>query len=464
MKRFTLLCDLNTTSVFAIHAINLVREFDKLGVYTSIRATSGLDKATPDDIRARVVNGPQPEEWEIILHAPNLVPTNGKRTLYFSFAESEKLPEMAAHVLNKASCVVTPSELSAEIFGLHGVTVPIKTVPLELHDHAERLLKIIETLSTPKATKAVKGQKFDDTDAIVRFYRECKPAKRPRLEYVPGCLTNLVLGLGDTMMLTDLPKSASEAKKPYTCFSPSPHLKQLMAFNHFYRPPSLMDQRIMGNAPSIVHLHDVGNGHYLQRLQRAFALPVKDKPMGFLECGTRQTGVVFLHFEAGPHVEWQRKHIHPKARLLSRESKILLEEFIRENPKLRFNQVGFHDAKIKGAKYVRTEWTADLVRAIAQGEYFIGIMSGPLHIATALGLKCVVVVNFPPAEKIFLPTLRAIDQVEESWFYPQNVHLHQEGEGPQVKRFTCENLHRAFNGELYPYWSDKFLPLIHEKL
>jgi len=87
-----------------------------------------------------------------------------------------------------------------------------------------------------------------------------------------------------------------------------------------------------------------------------------------------------------------------------------------------------------------------------------------MHVAAALGIKSVVVINFPEPEKIYLPTLVSTGQVEEEWFYPQNVHLHQDGEGEQVKQATLQNFKRAFNGEIYPFWSDKYLPLIHEKL
>jgi hypothetical protein len=87
-----------------------------------------------------------------------------------------------------------------------------------------------------------------------------------------------------------------------------------------------------------------------------------------------------------------------------------------------------------------------------------------MHLAAALGLKIVGIINFPDPARIFLPVLKDINLVESSWLYPQSVLLHQDGEGELVARFSLLNLERAIAGELYPYWSDRYLPLIHERL
>jgi hypothetical protein len=47
-----------------------------------------------------------------------------------------------------------------------------------------------------------------------------------------------------------------------------------------------------------------------------------------------------------------------------------------------------------------------------------------------------------------------------NWLYPQNVHLHQNGENEVVKKLSVFNIKKAFNGEIYPFWSHKFLDLI----
>jgi len=91
-------------------------------------------------------------------------------------------------------------------------------------------------------------------------------------------------------------------------------------------------------------------------------------------------------------------------------------------------------------------------------------MSGPLHIAVALRLKVVTITNFPDPTDIYLPTLKDVDLIESEWFYPQSAILHQEGEGELVAEFSLQNLERAINGDIYPYWSERYLCLIEEQL
>jgi len=81
-----------------------------------------------------------------------------------------------------------------------------------------------------------------------------------------------------------------------------------------------------------------------------------------------------------------------------------------------------------------------------------------------LNIKLICITNFPPPELICLPTLKDIDQVESEWFYPQSVILHQDGDGTFVKQISAENLQRALDGDLYPYWSNRYLPLIEEQI
>jgi len=278
------------------------------------------------------------------------------------------------------------------------------------------------------------------------------------------CLSTVCMGLGDTVMMTDLPKAEVEQGKSIAVFSASPHFRPLMKFNPYWTEKE--DKGYMVNAPDLIRQHDCGNGHYLQRIRRAFGLKVEDIPRGFIaQKPEKIPNRVILHFEAGIHARWQRAFIHPQARTLYDESKKELEKFIAQNPHWQFVQVGQNKIPIVGAYDVETNSTEQLVNFIATATRYIGIMSGPMHVATALGLECAVVVNFPEPDKIFLPTLVANNQVEAEWMYPQNVHLHQDQSGGLTEKFNCYNLFRAFNHELYPFGNpQKYSALIHEKL
>lgn len=300
-----------------------------------------------------------------------------------------------------------------------------------------------------------------DVDLIFNHYRHVQRKKLRRFELPnPAVLSSVCQGLGDTVMLTDLPK-ASGGK--FQSFSPSEHFRPLMKFNKHWRETD--DKHLLINAPDLVRQYDCGNGHYIQRVRRAFGCPVDDKPKGHIGwSGKRHTSRVVMHFDPGKHALWQRKEIHPQARAIYPGTRIELERFVRDNRQYEFVEVGKKSLRLHGVKHIPTENTSELIEEIAKASWFIGIISGPMHVATALGLKCVVIINFPDPTMIFLPTLVVTGACEEEWFYPQNVHLHQEGDGPQVRKATCDNIKRAFDFKVFPYGSDAYLQLIHENL
>jgi hypothetical protein len=312
-------------------------------------------------------------------------------------------------------------------------------------------------------TISVRRPRVDEVE-ILAHYRD-RPARiRPRLPRPLDAMTlaTSAHGLGDTVILSDLPRAGHQQDRKMSVFAPSEYFQTVMSFNPFYTS-GLMP--FCAFADLLYHAFDLGNGHLIQRLRRAYGLPIEDKPRGSIEVPkrvTRQRAV--LHFEAGGHADWQRRHVHPRARKLSAASTAEIERFIARRPDLEFVEIGVRPSRIAGAVSRTGLPLADSIRMLAGAEYFIGIMSGPMHLAAALGLRLICITNFPRADLICLPTLKDIDQIESEWFYPQSVILHQEGEGRFVARLTADNLQLAFEGELYPYWSDRYLSLVHELL
>jgi len=134
MKRLTFVAGINAYTGYGMHAIQIARDVERLaGAYVGVRAVSrseAFGAVIPDDIKCRFVNGVQPEDWELLLHPPNFVPTPGKRTVYFTMHETTKLPPMGLQMLNKADVVVVPCHFNADTFSACGVTPPIRVVPL----------------------------------------------------------------------------------------------------------------------------------------------------------------------------------------------------------------------------------------------------------------------------------------------------------------------------------------------
>jgi len=122
----------------------------------------------------------------------------------------------------------------------------------------------------------------NDPCTKIRNYWAAQPRlKLKSLRSLSGVtLSSVCMGLGDTMMLTDLPKACAEQGKSIPVFSSSQHFRPLMRFNPFWKENQ--DNAFMVNAPDLVRQYDCGNGHYLQRIRRAFGLKVDDIPRGFL--------------------------------------------------------------------------------------------------------------------------------------------------------------------------------------
>jgi hypothetical protein len=308
------------------------------------------------------------------------------------------------------------------------------------------------------------NRKVDET-TIVRFYREAERENKPKLPFTLGqfTLTTTPLGLGDTVVLTDLPYSAARAGRAVTVHSPSPFFSTLMSFNPHYQEGRCP---FWVAADSLRLRFDLGNGHFIQRIQRAFGFPAAHRPQGHLEVPgrCRQDSRVIMHFEPGGHVEWQRQHIHPAARAIYPETRTALQQFVNRHPELDFFEVGTRSSGLDGVEDRTGAPLAATIELIASCGYFVGIISGPMHLAAALDLKVIGIINFPEPNRIYLPVLKDIPLVESSWLYPQSVLLHQEGEGELVARCSLDNLERAFGGDIYPYWTDRYLPLIDGSL
>jgi ADP-heptose:LPS heptosyltransferase len=91
-------------------------------------------------------------------------------------------------------------------------------------------------------------------------------------------------------------------------------------------------------------------------------------------------------------------------------------------------------------------------------EYFLGIDSGPMHLAAAMDVKSVIIIN-DPQRLIYLPKIKECELPNAEWLYPQNVHLNRCGETELVPILSADNILKSISGLVYPYWSEKFLDL-----
>lgn len=263
-------------------------------------------------------------------------------------------------------------------------------------------------------------------------------------------------------MLTALPRCGHAHGRRVDIHSDSGHFETLVKFNPYYSVAA--HSRYVG-ATMIANNLNAGSGHFIQQLERASGLPPEIKPRGcvVVENVRRIPGLTVLHLQTNSqYAAWQRKHIHPRARQVYPENMEVLRQFIRQSPQMHFVEMGGTFSELPGVENCARLPLEQLINRMAECEYFIGLNSGPMHLAAALGLKIVTIVTGPDPTLLYLPALKQIPLYELQWLYPQSVILHQDGEGALVARFSLENLERAIAGELYPYWSDDYLDLIFE--
>lgn len=319
---------------------------------------------------------------------------------------------------------------------------------------AERFESIlIDAGAIGRPKKAIRTLSRNPADIIVSHYRRKDSVPKVHRSFDGMHLTNEASGIGDWAILSAVGSSWNDAGDPRKVFHDSDSFRSVS--NKVFNSTIVHPGKCV-SAWRIQKTVDLGAGHFIQRLHRAFGLPVPMLPCPvFKRNGTRkQPGLVVLHLEPGHHAQWQREAIHPRAREVYPENMKAIENVIKG---MNAVQLG-GGPRLKNATQINCslEGTLSILEA---AEFFIGIMSGPMHLATGMGCKCVAIVNFPDPREIILPVLKDVPVVETEWFYPQNVHLHQDGEGPLVPKFSERNLRESLNGKVYPFWSDRYLHL-----
>ncbi len=270
-------------------------------------------------------------------------------------------------------------------------------------------------------------------------------------------LVTLNIGLGDAVALTCLTQQSS---KKLNIFSPNKHWQTLCKFNSALNPIGESKNYIR---TEILELYNIGNGHIDQRLQRTLGLPVQKLPKPYLHPTvplSKKRNKVALHFSTGISAFDLLQHGFVNPRQLEDWAQKEILKFI-DGSNLEFVEFGmeqkFQHPKVKDFTKTSVE---DSINEMATCEYFMGLNSGFMSVAAALELKSIIVVNVPDVKDLYLPVIQECSAEDMNWLYPQNVHLHQNGENELVKKLSVVNIKKAFDGEIYPFWSHQFLDLI----
>lgn len=303
-------------------------------------------------------------------------------------------------------------------------------------------------------------------NAIVQAYRKIPLPVfklRPPVSLTRGevALTLMARGLGDVVVLTGFAAMMVNHPVKIEICPSSPYFDQVFKFCPAYSTYNL-NHTFLIDGPKMYTEYNCGNGHVIQRYCRAFGLPVPLVPKGCLGVPNvpKRPNRVLLHFDANPVNIAVHKAFHPHPKAFYASNQVILERFIANHPELEFIEVGLKPLNIAGATYFSTPTIGHLIQLAQSCSWFIGVDSGPMHVATATGCRGIIINTLPAAEKTVLPVLRPSGGFAEEWLYPQHVHLHQEGETLLVPRFSQYSLEAAFAGDVYPFWSDRWLSMI----
>ena len=295
-----------------------------------------------------------------------------------------------------------------------------------------------------------------DLDIIHNFYKDINKKVSYPIDFQNFTLINANTGIGDALSLYIIDSPIKDNNIKVIVQHPS-IVQELAQYNN-YIPTINHQHNWYSSIISVLDIQLYSNfgGHFLQKNQQFLGLDTDIIPRPKLVSSAQiESNKVVMTFDKGIV---HQQHIHPRARIIYDESKQIIQTFINNHKhQYRFVEVGKYSLgldNVENKTNIGIRGTAD---EIASCEYFFGNHNGLMHIATGLEKKSIIIVNFPSAKDIILPCLKKVNIPDIDWLYPQNTHLHQDNDGLLVKKLTYENIQKAFNGEIYPFFQNNYI-------
>lgn len=262
---------------------------------------------------------------------------------------------------------------------------------------------------------------------IENFYSKIPVDKPATTEFISkNNIKNSPTGLGDAIILSNLLPEKS-------VFSNFSQFDELMKYG---KKCISSGSDAPFNISELIN-YDWAGGHCTQRLEKAFLgkYSLIPKPKIYAKKSVIKNKIA-VHFEThSPNSEFNN---------ISKEVQSSINKYLLEN------------------KYTVCDCSSiididSLINELATCEYFIGIDSGPMHVAAALEIKSIILLNREDSNKIYLPRTRDVDIPNSEWLYPQNVHLSIKNSNELIPRFTLDSLKDALLGRVYPYFSTEYI-------
>jgi hypothetical protein len=185
---------INSFTGYGLHALQIVRDLEKAGCEVKIKPLEAAEQFSkiPRAVKDKFIVNNDSNEWELLLHPPDIAPTSGKRTVFFTMWEATRLPEMWVKWLNAAECVVVPCQWNASCFAASGVDKPIKVIPLGIKADifTYKAMDMTGPCVFGAAGKMRGGGERKGLNEIVSIFQEAFPSEtdvRLKIKGFPDC-------------------------------------------------------------------------------------------------------------------------------------------------------------------------------------------------------------------------------------------------------------------------------------
>ena len=299
-------------------------------------------------------------------------------------------------------------------------------------------------------------------DYIISYYSNLESTKNNINQINDySSYTNIVNynnGIGDVVTLNNLLFKDENARSNLNIFSQSKHFSDILHFNKFKDSNHIQSNDFL--RVELLEFYNLGSGHLIQKMRRFLNLPIHAKPKSYLNTNKQKvTNKIGIHLSTGASAFSLNSHSRP--RQIYPENIKIINDFIRQNPEYSFVEFGGESVGLQNCSNFCGKSIIDSIEELSTCEYFIGLNSGFMNLAACFNIKSIIIINIPiNASDVVLPVLKDIQMSDMNWLYPQNVHLHQDNKSKLVPQISYDNIKKALNGEIYPFWKEDYLDLI----
>jgi hypothetical protein len=211
-------------------------------------------------------------------------------------------------------------------------------------------------------------------------------------------------------------------------WSPSPHyqiLRKYTSLNSLDAPNG-----VVLDVCKLDHLQ-YPNEHLFNRVRIASGLDRLEKPKAMLDLVEYNPikEYIAFSFDVG-HFAQSQTHLHPRPRQLYPEHRQTIQEFINKNSdKYQFIEVGVTSSGFANTINMTNIGLEKTIEILSVCSHYFGMHSGMMHLATAIGIDCTVIINFPTLTRIKANSNQDPSdpmEWEKSWLYPQHRYLHED--------------------------------------